>query len=197
MSLLSEVFPRRAADNLLNPDAVFEPYTEAIARVRQQADLPPSAVLDMSRYVFGRDSDRSESINDRAGTLLGATGLIATLIVFASPLVKGGIRGFTHQPVGIVALVAYALALGYLGWSATVCLAVQGGATRYDLGPDDLGPAQKYPQYELGIAAKILEYTSSNYKVNNIVMAKLAVAQKCFRNAVILTIIAGILHPFT
>ena len=72
---------------------------------------------------------------------------------------------------------------------------IQGGKDfRYTPDPTDLlkSPPVETTTYPRDVAVKLLRYTIANYEENNRVMNRLEIAQKCFRNALLVLVTGGI-----
>ena len=196
-SLIAEIFPLLSSERNINPDAPFIKYKTAIDILRDTpvtlivanvstSNLDEDGLLTASQRLFDSEQSRHSSIDGRAAGLMAAIGLAATLVT--------GI-GFTTlndtatlpKSAYIVAAVAYFVVLLYLAATVIAAFYVQGYLPRSTPDPADLNPFSKK-----ALACKTLEYTMENYKVNNRAVFALYSGMKCFRNAVIILVLAGL-----
>jgi hypothetical protein len=208
MSLWSLLWPRQNNPATLNPDEVFARYVGAIDRM---ANTPPSAddqkLLAQSMKLFDNESARRNSIDSRAGAIMSAIGLAATLVTGVGFTV---LKDVSIPPLArVIFLLGFVPSLVYLLRTMLLLFQIQGDVTRNTPDPSDLptAPADLRPiaevpagaadnatalsVYDRRLACKIMTYTVENYKVNNVESDALFVAQRAFRNAIISIVLSG------
>jgi hypothetical protein len=193
-----EAWPRAQEEDEINPGGVFQIYERVLADLETgQLPVNDTELLRVTRQLFEDEAQRRASIDARAGLLFGATGISGSLIVGVAP---GLLRSVPHAavaPLSYAILACYVAALVLFGRTIVNAIRVQGFIIRFTLGPNDLLPSQNAAtSYERSLALKTLGFTIENYKVNNRQLELLVVAQHCFRNAVILVLLAGLGTPF-
>lgn len=199
MSLISfvfeEVVPLPIPEDRLNPPPIFQVYEDAVTVISGSPASPDDPkLLDLSLKLFDADASRRASIDSRAGSMMSSITLAATLVT--------GV-GFTSfkdasalSPVAFWALfLTFVLTLLFLTATTLMLFQIQGRLYRSTPDPADLAtPAPAEPSaYPRQVATRILRYTIANYKVNNRVVTRLWIAQKCFRNALVVLVAGGIL----
>jgi hypothetical protein len=208
MSLWYLLWPRQNNPATLNPDEVFARYVGAIDRM---ANTPPSAddqkLLAQSMKLFDNESARRNSIDSRAGAIMSAIGLAATLVTGVGFTV---LKDVSIPPVArVIFLLGFMPSLVYLLRTMLLLFQSQGDVTRNTPDPSDLptapgdlrliaeapagaaASATVLSVYDRRLACKIMNYTVENYKVNNVVSDALFVAQRAFRNAIIFIVLSG------
>jgi hypothetical protein len=208
MSLWYLLWPRQNNPATLNPDEVFARYVGAIDRM---ANTPPSAddqkLLAQSMKLFDNESARRNSIDSRAGAIMSAIGLAATLVTGVGFTV---LKDVSIPPLArVIFLLGFVPSLVYLLRTMLLLFQIQGDVTRNTPDPSDLptAPADLRPiaevpagaadnatalsVYDRRLACKIMTYTVENYKVNNVESDALFVAQRAFRNAIISIVLSG------
>lgn len=194
--LLNLIWPTTASETEINPSTVFAIYDQALEKLRRgrpTSDDPK--LLDLSWQLFDKEAARRSSIDARAGILMAAPALAASLIVGVGfTTLKGLVTSTDAQTV--VILVTYVLVLLYLFRTMFLVLKILGAVTRSTLGPDDVLPpataAGAVSDYSRRVSAKIIGYTIDNYRADNVQMDRLSVAQMSFRNAIAVIIIGGL-----
>jgi hypothetical protein len=192
--LTDEIVPHYPQEADLNPANVFEKYEQAVRAIEGSArTVDDPRLLDLSIKLFEIDAGRYAWINSRATTLLGAISLAAALVT--------GV-GFTTLkdtaspplPVFITIVSTYVLALVYLCATSIICFRIQGAIVRVTPDPSDIvpPPSMTPSSYYRNVAVVMLRYTIENYRIGNRVAGMLWVAQKCFRNALIVLVIGGL-----
>jgi hypothetical protein len=191
-------WPRAPEEDEFNPGSIFETYKRVLADLgAEQHPVKDTELLQVTRQLFEDEAQRRESIDARAGLLFGATGISGSLIVGVAPGLLRIVPHATVAPLSYEILACYLPALVFFGRTIVNAIRVQGSIRGYTLGPDDLLPSENAEiSYERSLALKTLWYTIENYKVNNRQLQLLLVAQQCFRNAVILVLLAGLGTPF-
>lgn len=185
--LIRQIVPYRQSTDSLNPESIFDTYTSA---VRAMAPIleNESVLLDLSKSMFDSEEARRLSIDARAGQLLFAAGLLASLTGASQFLITPPHgHSFRHALSIISILVAFA----YLAASAAIALKVQGEAPRSNFGPDEVAELSQCQTMSLAVAQKRLEYLVHNYRVNNLQSAYLGAAQKALRNGVLVILVAS------
>lgn len=192
--VIDTVWPRSQAEHVINPPELFAGYERSSRELGGATGAAASSILTTARALFDDEQGRPASLDGRAGLIIGATGVIATL--FAG--VGGSLLG--KADLGSAAargeLVFYVVALVYLGRAVTSALRVQGSIARYRLGPDDLVPIEPGEGYDARIAQHFVMYTIANYRVNNRQVERLTVAQHSLRNGVLAVLAAALMVPF-
>lgn len=189
---LDEIYPPRQPESEINPEAPFNTYLEALTALAQAPDDMTPDLLLQAKHLFDNEARRQESSENRAGTVISAAGIAGTLIVGAGSLVA------VSGPLWLRLIMGglYVVALVYLALATANALRVQRSKRRWTLGPDDLVPeGGSTPDFRRRVAAKVAEYTTNNYKVNNQQMLSLDRAQMFFRNAIVSAILTGLLVP--
>ena len=131
-------------------------------------------------------SERRQSIDSRSEILFAATAVLLTLLVGVAANLLLDSDG--DLSIGEYAmLVIYALILVVLVRVGLTVLTIHGKVTRYLIGPDDLPGSS-----ERDLAATLLRYIIRNYEVDAIRTESLYVAQRLFRNAIVLLGVAGL-----
>lgn len=190
--VLEQIYPRAQPEHAVNPAAIFSLYQQSLDQiVADQASTDDPRLLELAWKLFDQESARRTSIDARAGGVLPATSIVASLIVGVG---FGALKEIAEVN-RVIIYATFIASLVFLGRSILYALSVQGSVVRYTLGPDDIAPAPPVPpvgpsRYERHIARKLIQYTINNYKINNMQMQYLRVAQQSLRNAIV-TIIAG------
>jgi len=195
VSVLDFLWPRRSTAAELNPAHLFGNYTNAVNGMAAAAPSPDDVkLLAQSWKIFDNETGRRTSIDTRAGALMPAISLAATLVT--------GV-GFTvlkdaALPIDArsVILVTYVLALVYLLRTMLLLFVIHGQIFRYTVDPSDLPTpaadvAGQTSPYDRGLACRIMRYTIDNYQINNIQTNLLVIAQRSFRNAIIAIAFGG------
>ncbi|UOZ07586.1 hypothetical protein [Amycolatopsis sp. WQ 127309] len=181
------------SDARINPPDVFRRYETRIAELREDTRVPDGELLDQVRKMWADQEARLSSIDSRAGQLMAAAGIAASLTTTA--VGQKGILAFgTGKPLLVV---TYLLALGYFAYCIIVALRVHGRRRRYKIGPDELLPppvteASPAVSYTRHLALELLDSLVKNYRSDNRQVEALHMAQWAFRNAVILLVLGGI-----
>jgi hypothetical protein len=192
--IFTEVIPWPTAKQTLNNPNVFNPYTTAVNAIEQTA---PSAddpkLLDLSLKLFDNDASRRTSIDSRAGTMMSAITLAATLVTGVGFTTLKDTTGLSSAVFWAI-FVTFLLTLLYLTITTVLLFWIEGEIPRYTPDPRDVQKSQPAnpSTYSRDVAVKVLRYTIDNYKVNNRVMDRLEIAQKCFRNALLVLVTGGI-----
>ena len=194
MNIFLELVPLPISESELNPPGIFDKYEAAVATIKAgAATADDEKILNLSLKLFDNEVARKASIDSRASAMM-------TSITLAAALVTG--VGFTmFKDVGSVSsaafwsiFVSFAAALLYLTATAVLCIYIQGPIARATPDPTDLVPPphaepSAYPRH---LAVSILDYTITNYKINNRAVSRVWLAQKCFRNALLTLVVGGI-----
>jgi hypothetical protein len=192
--VFGEVVPLPIAEETLNPPAIFQTYEAAantIEATAASADDPK--LLDLSLKLFDNDAGRRASIDARAGAMMSAITLAATLVT--------GVGFTTFKDTSSLSSAAFwamfltfVLALGFLTVTTVLLFQIQGAVARSTPDPRDVvtPPPVTPSDYPRQVAVIVLRYTIANYKVNNRVVNRLWIAQKCFRNALLVLVVGGI-----
>jgi hypothetical protein len=194
-SLIEEIVPRYPKDADSNPKNVFEKYEKAVQAIEGSAPTADDPkLLDLSIKLFDMDAERYAWINSRATTMLGAISLAAALVTGVGFTTLKDTASLSF-PVVITIVSTYALALVYLCTTSIICFRIQGPVVRMTPDPSDLvPPASTTPSsYYRHLALVMLRYTIGNWRIGNRVVGMLWVAQKCFRNALVVLVIGGLI----
>jgi hypothetical protein len=195
---VGEVWPRCSATEILNPPPIFAGYQQAVDDVEHAAHSDDDEkLLTQSWKIFDNESARRTSIDTRAGAIMPAISLAATLVTGAGFTVLKD----TALPLNArwVILATLLTALVYLGRTTWQLFRVHGEVHRNTPDPTDLPPppmpawvqAEVPSPYDRALACKIMRYTIQNYRINNEQSDELFVAQKAFRNAIFAIAIGG------
>lgn len=177
--------PRR--DRTINPPELFAGYETRLAELRDDARIADDELLEQARKMWADQEARLSSIDSRAGRLMAAAGIAASLTTTAV-----GQKGFFGSAAGNPLLVvAYVLALAYFAYCILIALRVHGRRRRYKIGPDDLVPVRA-PSYARHLALELPASLIKNYQSDNRQVEALHMAQWAFRNAVILLVLGGV-----
>jgi hypothetical protein len=155
-------------------------------------------LLTTSQRIYDAEATRRESINTRAGALIGTAGILGSLVVAAGQLgldQKSGAFGIAAWSV----LVLFVISLAYLAASLLLALRVQGARQGAVVDPTDL-PATAAERtsdglYNIRIAEVQLESFVYNYRLNNELKYLLLSSQRCLRNGLLAIILAGVISP--
>jgi hypothetical protein len=187
ITLLRQVVPVPRKDRVINPPHLFERYETRIAELRDDPRIPDSELLEQARKMWADQETRLSSIDSRAGQLMAAAGIAASLTTTAV-----GQKGLFGVGAGNPLLVvAYLLALAYFAYCILVALRVHGRRRRHKIGPDELVPSVG-ASYSRHLAVELLASLVKNYQSDNRQVEALHMAQWAFRNAVILLVFGGI-----
>ena len=190
-----ELIPIPYSQNKINPPDIFAKYSDAIDAIAHQGTTgDDDKLLDLSIKLFENEAGRRASIDDRASGMMAAISLAAALVTGVGFTTFNNTNGLPDFVVASI-FATYAIALVYLTATGVLCFVIQGMIIRSTPDPTDLvTPGGQHPTgYARSVAVKILSYTVANYKVNNVVVGKLGMAQTCFRNALLSLVIGGIL----
>jgi len=192
--IFHELVPLPAAEQRLNPAAIFDGYAQAIDAVANTAELTNAAkLLDLSTKLFETDGARRLSIDSRAASMMPAIALAATLVT--------GVGFSTLKDTSGLSIAAFCamsftllITLVYLVLTVVLLFWIQGSIVRSTPDPIDVSHALTAAQnaYDRDVAVRLLRYTVSNYKVNNRATNSLQIAQKCLRNALLILVVGGI-----
>ena len=195
-TFVSVVWPSTLDFEELNPSAVFAEYEKVCAALSKASSPDSSMLLATARQMFDDDATRRQSIDSRAGLLLGAVGVAAALVTGVG---LSSLASFSAslKPTEWLALAVYVVVVIFLGRTAVIVLGLHGTLIRHMLGPEDLMAenGQSGLDDERRIALELLADTIENYKANNVAMDRLSVAQQSFRNAVISLVGGGAVIP--
>lgn len=198
------IWPWQRNSATLNPDNVFAGYGNSI-ELMEAAPLTDDdeKLLAQSWKLFDNETARRTSIDTRAAAIMSAIGLAATLVTGVGFTV---LKDVSIPPMARVFILAgYVLSLGYLVRTMFLLFQVHGDVPRYTPDPSDLviralPPDVPIPpaisSYDRGLACKLMRYTVSNYKINNMQADALFVAQRAFRNAILAIVLGGSVAVF-
>jgi len=191
--IFHELVPLPAAEQRLNPPAIFDGYAQAIDAVANTAELTNAAkLLDLSTKLFETDGARRLSIDSRAASMMPAIALAATLVTgvgFSSLNSTSALSAAAFWAM----LLTLVVTLIYLVFTVVLLFWIQGDIVRSTPDPTDLSHAfaAAANAYARDVATRVLRYTVANYQVNNRVTNRLEIAQKCFRNALLVLVGGG------
>jgi hypothetical protein len=195
MTMCRFLWPRRGNVDDVNPPYAFAGYENSVYDIEHAGPSAEddSTLLAQSWKIFDNESTRRNSIDSRAGALMPAIGLVASLVTGI------GFTAFKDAAIPLnprwVILVTYVLALIYLVRTMLLLFVVHGRIFRYTPDPSDLSPtppaAGTVSRYDRDLACKIMRYTIDNYQINNVQADALFVAQQTFRNAILAIAIGG------
>ena len=199
---------------------MFAKYDDAVRTVERGAPSPDDAkLLDLSATLFDNDAARRASIDNRASALMPAITIAVTLVSGVGfTALRDGAKG---SPIAAWCIfITYLLVLIYLSRTVLLTFRILGILVRYTPDPTDVVPptrvagvkprqapadaqvqvsvegnaaaqAQPPSAYAREYAVKLLRYTIGNYKANNQQTDALSVAQRSFRNALIVLVAGG------
>jgi hypothetical protein len=195
--VLYEVWPRPATIADINPDDIFARYREAVEQIKSETGSShDDKLLEISWKLFDNDADSRNSIDSRASALMPAITIAATLVVGVGFNTFKDTSKITST-AAILMLVTYGGALIYLTRTVLVLFRVHGKATRSTPDPSDIVPPPGADSpYSRQVATKILSYTIDNYTTNNLQIENLAVAQRAFRNGLLIIVFGGLATAF-
>lgn len=197
------VWPKPEQESLINPDNVFKPYFDALDMLFPDNPHPDDEKLyKVCRQLFDSESDRRTSIDNRAGVLMPATGIIVALVAGIGLAILKEYQSLSYQTI-ISIMATYIMSLLYMFATIYRILKIHGSVSRYTLGPDDVVPSavssngnRQISVLERHVARKLLWYTIKNYKINNRQMASLVAAQNSLRNSIIVLVVGSIAAVF-
>ena len=212
--ILGEIVPLPTPEAQLNPQPLFDHYAQAVHAIdTAPAGEDDDKLLDLSLKLFDNDAARRTSIDTRAGSMMSAITLAATLVTGVGFTTFNSVGGLSSKVFWSL-LATFVLALIYLTVTIILLFQIQGRRFRATPDPSDLPtppalpnvpvpanpppvnapapPAAPPSRYPRQIAVRMLNYTIYNYRVNNQVINRLWIAQKCFRNALVVLVIGGI-----
>jgi hypothetical protein len=193
-----ELVPRWAYDPP-GQQALYDSYDAARQEIGMSPDGPYApTLLAITERVYDAETARRESLNTRAGALIGTAGILGSLVVAAGQIGLDA-KTKTFNAATWVVLFFFIVSLIYLGATLVLALLVHMGMQGGFVDATDL-PAQPGEQtdanrYEVRLARVHLDYTSYNYKLNNELRYRLLSAQRCLRNGVLAVMVAGIVSP--
>jgi hypothetical protein len=192
VSAFREVVPLTPSESELNPASIFAQYTVAIDALK--AGVPGNddkTLLSSSERLYDGEVARHSSIDGRASGLMSAIGIAATLVTGLGLTTLSDVANLS-PPGYVVVLVVYIAVLVYLAATAVIAFRVQGYMPRSMPDPTDLTPDAGINQTR-SIACRLMDYTVRNYRENNRAAYLLYSGQKCFRNAVLVLVLGGLL----
>lgn len=200
--LMVQMWPLAPApESVLNPPQLFEAYDQAVSGLRHRVgDQHQGTLLEIAQHMYDAETDRRSAIETRAGVVVGAAGLLGSLVVAAGQLAVT--RTAPHLSLaGWIMVVFYILSLAYFALAVVAALGAQGSREEVRgnvIDPTDLTPSSRFSRdekgaYDLQLAKTLLRYTTENYKVDNLLTYRLRGAQRCLRNAVLAILVAGVL----
>jgi hypothetical protein len=198
INLRDEVIPGWSYDPP-GQDEYYKEYNAAIDAIGLAGDGDHvTTQRSVSQRVYDTEAARRESINTRAGALIGTAGVLGSLVVAAGQLgldVKKGSFGAAAW----VVFVFFVVSLAYLGATLVLALRVQGAQQGNVVDPTDLAPQPNEPSnkgaYDVRMTQVHLRYTVLNYRLNNLLKYRLLSSQRCLRNGVLAIIVAGVVSP--
>jgi hypothetical protein len=189
--LFENVIPFHSPERAAAFDA-FEAAVTAIETAAATADDPK--LLDLSLRLFDNE------VAGRAGTYARAATMMSTITLAATLVTGGGFSalrdtgGLSRSTVWAMFLTIVVVLL-YLTATILLLFRVQNGVSWGTPDPSDLPnpPAAGLSADQSRIAAKLLRCTVFNYRVNNRATNDLRVAQKYFRNGLLVLVAGGVL----
>lgn len=154
-------------------------------------------LIEMSKDIFEREENRRSTIESKATTLLGATGLTITLIVnfgkplFLEPTNTAQLDKFTIYILSIFFIVS----IVYFSNSIRFAFKALGRRGYYALYPKDVIEMkdQSSADYRKKIAAIILEKTIKNYSIVNEKVDWMVMSQEYFKRGIFSIIIVALM----
>jgi hypothetical protein len=203
--VVAQVWPlARTPETAMNPPEIFETYDKAVSGLSHRVgDQHQDTLLEAAQHMYDAETDRRGAIETRAGVVVGAAGLLGSLVVAAGQLAVT--RTAPHlSPAGWIMVAFYILSLVYFALAIFAALASQGSREEVRgnvIDPTDLTPSSPFSRdqkgaYDLQLAKTLLRYTTENYKIDNRLTYRLRAAQRCLRNAVLAILVAGALAPW-
>ncbi|HLG83063.1 MAG TPA: hypothetical protein VKY22_18775 [Bradyrhizobium sp.] len=195
MSIITFLWPMRSDTADLNSPAIFTGYRQAVTDIeRGTPSADDEKLLAQSWKIFDNESARRTSIDTRAGALMPAISIAATLVTGVAFTVLKDTALSPMARWGVLATIAGALV--YLIRTMLLLFVVHGRVFRNTPDPSDLPTpagvaAGATSPYDRSLACKVMRYTISNYEINNVQSDALFVAQQTFRNAILIVAIGG------
>lgn len=193
-NIFLELIPLPTPEERLNPTSVFDKYEEAVNNIEaKKATVDDGKLLELSLKLFENDASRHAWINSRASGMMTAISLAAALVTGVGFTTFKDANSLSAEAYWTI-FATYIVTLTYLSVTAILCFQIQGAIIRVTPDPMDLAPpAPAEPSnYPRQLAVRILRYTIINYRISNRIVAKLWIAQKCFRNALLTLVVGGI-----
>jgi hypothetical protein len=187
------MWPTVPRDSYVNPSHIFLRYQSRLIELRNDTTIPDVDLLEQVRRMWTDQETRLSSIDSRAGQLMAAAGIAASLTT--SAVNQKGVFPVITGKTPLIA--AYLLALGYFAYCIIIALRVHGERRRHKVGPDELVPPAVVTSstapvaYARHLAHELLTSLIKNYQSDNRQAETLYVAQRAFRNAVILLVFGG------
>lgn len=181
----------------IQPGAIAGPSATKSPSSPEDKNASPT-LLSVSQKIYDAEVTRRDSINSRWTAVLSTAGILGTIVVAAAQI--GLIRhSGSFEPIAWPILIFFLISLAYLGGSIAIALSVHGDIQGEVIDGCNLwagGPVLSLNQYNLNVAKTELLYANLNWCLNNRFKYRLQSAQRCLRNGVIATIIAGALSPW-
>lgn len=207
LAALNEIWPRATAEVELNPTDIFSQYDDTISQLTASTrPTDDEALLNFTTKLFDNDAARRTSIDTRAGALMPAITIAVTLVSGVGFSALKDVPKFSSAAAWCI-FITYIIALAYLSRTVIRTFQILGLVERNTPGPLDVVPSSEpnldttrldvgyrvleASAYKREYAIKLLSYTVRNYRANNRQMDSLAIAQRCFRNALIVIVIGG------
>lgn len=193
--MLGELLPRwKYPDAIIARDKrIFDEYKHAIRQVADSTDVNAETMLAISQRVYDTETSRRESLNTRAGALLGTSAILASLVVGAGQLGLAQKQGSFGVATWVM-LVLFSVCLGYIAVAVVLALQIQGDGQGSFVDPIDIA-RHTDAAYAVDMAAIHLSYTIANYELNNRLKYELEAAQRYLRNGIIAMSLIGLLSP--
>ena len=173
LRIYGELWPRRRDLHSINPDLLFDRYNRAIDQI--QSKKPSSddeRLLELSWKLFENDAARRMSIDTRAGMLMPAVTLAATLVIGVGLSVIKDAHQIPHIELVLI-LITYAITLIYFTRTAFLVFTIHGRFFRHTPDPGDIIPpfqGDGFSPFARDVSIRLLRYTVHNYKANNMQM---------------------------
>jgi hypothetical protein len=178
-----------------NPEEVFEQYKVRLEAFKAQKPPPAaSKILEFSKFLYEQEEQTSTRIEQRATNSLTSIAISSALLIGIAPIIlEGKIKA--NSLFLIVMLLFFLAAIVYLVRASITALQVFDEFVWHKLGPDDPIESDNTSNeaYAKDLGARLIEYTIENIKVNNHRTSIANTSRSCFRNAVFLIGVFGLM----
>lgn len=194
-NIYRELWPRTADEESINPPKIFQDYHVKLDEFKKTKNITyDKEILEYSKYLFDEEENRRYNTEKKATYSLNAIGISTALIVGLATLVFEG-KFYGKGIFSYLMLLCYLISIVFLVRASMLSLKVFGDIKRNYLGPDDIliNNLTNESHYRNLLIEKLIKYTIENYKVNNRVLSIVHTAQACFRNAIFIIGLFGVI----
>jgi hypothetical protein len=184
-------FPSRSTT--VNSEVFFQSYDRAIAEIRS-CSVDSSFVAAEARELFARESARRESLDARATSLIGVSGLVAAIVSGVGGVVFTSDKRL-HGLAGMCVSAAYVGCLALFMVAALFGISVHTAMRGWVPDPCDVQTAQSSGNTSRTMACIYLDYTVKNYRHCNRLMGRLEAGFGAFSLGLSFILLAGMLLP--